>query len=126
MPQKSKNKNKRNRKRRALQLQASLKQDSPDTRTIKRENVEALSVKSERTTERPEGWENKIIAWGTILLGVIGVGGLIFNYLSMEDNRMAYTAIQRPFITVEHVTIESFNLNGIKSLAVHAVSAEQR
>lgn len=43
---------------------------------------------------------NKIIAFGTILLGALGIAGLVLTYEALSDNRKAFEATQRPFVSL--------------------------
>lgn len=43
---------------------------------------------------------NGIIAFGTILLGLIGVGGLILTYESLQDSRQIFRETQKPSVSL--------------------------
>jgi hypothetical protein len=43
---------------------------------------------------------NKIIACGTVLLGIVGVGGLVLTEMSLKDNRRAFDRTQRPIVSL--------------------------
>jgi len=47
-----------------------------------------------------EGQANPIIALGTVVLGVVGIGSLAFTYEALTDTREQFQAAQRAYITV--------------------------